>query len=73
MAQISSQPAVTQTPTTQFVGPEVQVGSLSGTLGFFGATPIAEQSVAAASSDLTTVIALANSLRTILLNYGLVK
>jgi hypothetical protein len=73
MAQISSQPAVTQTPTTQFVGPEVQVGSADGMLGFFGTTPVAEQSVAAAASDLTTVVALANSLRTILLTYGLVK
>ncbi len=57
----------------QFVGADIQVGSSTGTVGFYGATPVAQQTVAAVASDPATTQALANSLRTILLNLGLVK
>lgn len=53
---------------TQING-SVQVASTA--LGFFGATAAAKQTVAAAATDLASVITLANSLRTLTLNYGL--
>jgi len=40
-------------------------------LGFFGATPVTQPTVAAAASDLNTVITLANSLRTLVRDLGL--
>ena len=39
--------------------------------GFFGATPVARQSIAAAATDAATTQTLANSLRTAILNLGL--
>ena len=43
------------------------------TLGFYGDTGTTQQTVAAVASDAATTLALANSLRTILLDLGLVK
>lgn len=40
-------------------------------IGFFGATPVAQQSVGSAATDLASVIDLANDLRTAVLNLGL--
>lgn len=40
-------------------------------VGFFAATPVAKPTLAVASSDLATVITLANDIRTRLINYGL--
>lgn len=42
-------------------------------IGFHAATPVAQQTVAAAATDPATTQALANSLRTILINLGLAK
>lgn len=39
--------------------------------GFFGATPVAQQSIAAAATDAATTQTLANSLRSALINLGL--
>lgn len=47
--------------------------SANSLVGFHGATPIAQQTVAAAATDLATVITLANSLRTLGINSGLFK
>lgn len=63
----------TTSEVTQFVGQEVMVGSATGQVGFFGTAPISEQVIAAAGSDAATTQALANSIRTILLAYGLVS
>lgn len=46
----------------------IQVNSTG--LGFFGATPVAQASDTAASTDLASVITLANAMRTILKNLG---
>lgn len=43
------------------------------TVGFYGTTGAVQQTVAAAASDAATTQALANSLRTILIDLGLVK
>lgn len=40
-------------------------------LGFFATDKVSQQSVEAEAHDLPTVIALANSIRTLLINYGL--
>jgi hypothetical protein len=51
----------------------VKVGeSVSQTVGFYGATGSAQQSVAVAGSDAATTQALANSIRTALINLGIV-
>lgn len=44
-------------------------------VGFFAATPVVQQASAnqAAATDATTVITLANALRTALVNLGLIK
>ena len=70
---VSGGPVDIVTSQTQFLGPDVLVANAEGKLAFFGATPIVEQTVAAAASDAATTLALANSIRTILLAYGLVK
>ena len=41
-------------------------------LGFFGATPVVRQASTAAGTDATTTQALANALRTAMLNLGLI-
>lgn len=41
-------------------------------VGFFGATPVVRQASAAAGTDAATTQALANALRTALLNLGLI-
>lgn len=69
----TSTPAQTLSPTTQFVGEDIQVANSAGTVGFYDTTPIAQQTVAAEATDLTTSVALANSIRTILINLGLAK
>lgn len=70
---VSGGPVDIVTSQTQFLGPDVLVANAEGKLAFFGATPIVEQTVAAVASDAATTLALANSIRTILLAYGLVK
>lgn len=42
-------------------------------LGFFGEDKVSRQSIAPTASDLGTCIALANSIRTLLINYGLAE
>ena len=46
--------------------------SASDVVGFFGATPVVQQASTAAGTDTTTTQALANALRTALLNLGLI-
>lgn len=41
-------------------------------LGFYGATPVVQQASAAAGTDAATTQALANALRTALLNLGFI-
>lgn len=45
----------------------------STTVGFYGQTGNVQQTVAAVASDAATTLALANSLRAILIDLGLVK
>lgn len=52
-------------------GVPVQVGGSSGTVGFFGQTPAAQQDTVAAATDAATVIVTANACRTALRNLGL--
>lgn len=52
-------------------GVPVQFGGASGTVGFFGATPVAQQATVAAATDAATVITTANACRTALRNLGL--
>ncbi len=40
-------------------------------IGFFGATPVVQQTLSAAGTDATTVQAAVNSIRTALINLGL--
>lgn len=40
-------------------------------LGFFATSKVSQQSIAAAATDLASCITLANSIRTLLINYGL--
>ena len=42
-------------------------------IGFFGTSKVAKQSVASAATDLASCITLANSIRTLLINYGLAE
>lgn len=46
--------------------------SASDLISFYGATPVVQQASAAAGTDATTTQALANALRTALLNLGLI-
>lgn len=69
----TSTPSDVEVVQTQFVGPEVLIADANGKVGFFDTTPIVEQTIAAAATDPATTQALANSIRTILLAYGLVK
>lgn len=48
-----------------------QIGVNNTGIGFFNATPVAKQSLTAAATDAATTQALANSLRTALINLGL--
>jgi hypothetical protein len=49
---------------------DITIGTAAGKIGLFGATPVAQQSVAAAATDLASVITLANSIRTNLRTRG---
>lgn len=53
-------------------GVPVQVGGAATTLvGFYGATPVAQQATVAAATDAATVIVTANACRTALRNLGI--
>lgn len=52
-------------------GDTVQVAGTGGYVGFFGATPVAQQATVAAATDAATVITTANACRTALRNLGL--
>lgn len=69
----TSTPAQTLSPTTQFVGEDIQVANAAGTVGFYGATPLTIQTIAPAATGPATTQDLANSIRTIMLDLGLVK
>lgn len=49
-----------------------KLGVSTSKLGFFGATPVVQQTSAAAGTDATTTQALANAMRTALLNLGFI-
>jgi hypothetical protein len=60
-----------------FVGTNSEDGVVMGLdstipIGFYGATPVAQQTVSAAATDAGTTQTLANSLRTALIALGLV-
>lgn len=55
---------------TVLTGP-LTVGEEGDSLGFFGESAVSQQSVGASATDATTVITLANNLRTALRNLGL--
>ena len=73
MSSINLGPAITTGGTAQTVsGDGVVVGLDAGMLvGFYGDTGSAQQTIAAAGSDAATTQALANSIRTILINLGI--
>lgn len=66
-------PAISQGTTTANLGSNANVGKNNGKIGFYETTPVAQQTVAAAATDPATTQALANSLRTALINLGIVK
>jgi hypothetical protein len=66
-------PAVSQGTTVANVGSDANVGKSTGKVGFYEKAPVVQQTVAAAGTDAGTTQALANSLRTALINLGLVK
>lgn len=72
-----SAPNIETSNNPQFVSGGVMgavVGySATTTLGFYGDTGIEQATVAAIATDAGTTLTLANSLRTILLDLGLVK
>ena len=47
-------------------------GNITNDIGFFGATPVAQQASAPVATNLATAITLVNALRTALLNLGLI-
>ena len=51
----------------------IHMGTASGKIGFFGTNGDVKQTVSNAATDLNSVIALANNLRTILIKYGLIS
>lgn len=63
--------AVAKGSHTYNTGLEIRGTSTVAQMGFFGATVVSKQTVAAAATDLATVITLVNSIRTALINYGL--
>lgn len=63
----------TVSPNPQFVGSDVQVGGAGDRVAFYGGNPVAQAQIAAAASDPASTQALANSIRTILINAGLVR
>jgi hypothetical protein len=68
-------PNFTTTNLTQLsrVGDGTTMGqSASDKIAFYGATPVVQQASTAAGTDATTTQALANALRTALLNLGLI-
>jgi hypothetical protein len=73
MSFINNGPAISQGSTTANLGSDANVAKAAGKLGFHEKAPVAQQTVAAAGSDAATTQALANSLRTALINLGLVK
>lgn len=56
----TSTPAETTTVNNQFVGQDVQVASADGTVGFFGATPVAQPTDASVTDFATLKVALQN-------------
>jgi len=54
----TSTPAVTTTSDTQFVGPQVQVGGSTGTVGFFGVAPVAQPTAASVTDYASLKVAL---------------
>jgi hypothetical protein len=52
-------------------GLRIGASGTAATIGFLGAAPVVQQTLAAASTDLASVITLANTLRTALINFGL--
>lgn len=55
----SSTPAVTTTGTTQFIGPDVQIGeSAADVLGFYGKTPVVQPTSASVTDFATLKVAL---------------
>jgi hypothetical protein len=66
-------PAISTGSTTANVGSDANVGKSTGKVGFYEKAPVVQQSVAAVATNEATAIALANSLRTALINLGLVK
>ena len=48
----TSTPATTLSPTTQFIGPDVEISNDAGVVGFYDVTPVAQQTIAAAATDV---------------------
>lgn len=66
-------PAVSQGTTVANVGSDANVGKSTGKVGFYEKAPVVQQTVAAVATNEATAVTLANSLRTALINLGLVK
>jgi hypothetical protein len=69
----TSTPAVTTTAIVQFIGPDVQIGTAAGTVGFLGKTPTTAAALPAAATDLTSAEALVNAIAVQLKALGLAK
>ncbi len=48
------------------------MGRSSGKIGFYGTTPVVQAATQAAGTDLATTQALANAIRTALINLGVI-
>lgn len=62
---VSGGPVVIDTKQTQFIGPDVEVASAIGTVGFYGADPVARLSVTGsvtAGTALPNLLAALNTL-----------
>lgn len=66
---VSGGPVDIVTPQTQFVGPDVEVASAIGTVGFYGETPVSRISVTGSVTGGTALPNLLTALNTL----GLIK
>ena len=62
---VSGGPVDIVTPQTQFVGPDVEVASAIGTVGFYGADPVARLSVTGSVTAGTALTNLLTALNTL--------
>lgn len=68
----TSTPAVTLTAVQQFLGQDVLIGNADGTVGFYGATPVAQGAAIANATDAASAITQLNLVLAQLRTLGLI-